>query len=138
MSLKKAISAALSLAFIAIAMLGAASANAEEHSDIPVYDESAYTEYVETTMQKLDKLYLEFCSSCGADAETAGKARKEFLITVTELMQYMNGRFDKLDPKAGAALSPTETLVSIHVLTMLVDTLTTTQLEHMAAHPYIN
>ena len=49
----------------------------------------------------------------------------------------MNARFDKLDPKAGAALSPTETLVSIHALTMLVDILTATQLEHMAAHPYI-
>ncbi len=49
----------------------------------------------------------------------------------------MNGRFDALAPKEGAALSPTESLVSIHVLTMLVDILTETQLEHMRAHPYI-
>ena len=54
-----------------------------------------------------------------------------------ELMQYMNGRFDALDPKKGAALSPTETLVSIHALTMLVDILTATELEHMTAHPYV-
>jgi hypothetical protein len=51
-------------------------------------------------------------------------------------MQYMNSRFDELDPKKGAALSPTESLVSIHALTMLVDILTATQLEQMAAHPY--
>ena len=102
----------------------------------PVYDEAAYTEYVEDTMKKLDKLYLEFCYTCGIDASTAGKARKEFLVTVRELMQYMNTRFDSLDPKMGAALSPTETLVSIHALTMLVDILTATQIELMTPHPY--
>jgi hypothetical protein len=52
-------------------------------------------------------------------------------------MQYMNGRFDALDPKKGAALSPTETLVSIHALTMLVDILAATELEHIMAHPYV-
>ena len=102
----------------------------------PVYDEAAYTQYVEDTMKKLDKLYLEFCYSCGVDAATAGKARQEFLVTVHELMQYMNSRFDSLDPKRGAALSPTESLVSIHALTMLVDILAATQIEQMAAHPY--
>jgi hypothetical protein len=48
----------------------------------------------------------------------------------------MNAKFDSLDPKKGAALSPTETLVSIHVLTMLVDILTETQLQEMTEHPY--
>ena len=102
----------------------------------PVYDEAAYTQYVEDTMKKLDKLYLEFCYSCGVDAATAGKSRQEFLVTVHELMQYMNSRFDSLDPKRGAALSPTESLVSIHALTMLVDILAATQIEQMASHPY--
>ena len=102
----------------------------------PVYDEVAYTQYVEDTMKKLDKLYLEFCYSCGVDAVTAGKARQEFLVSVHELMQYMNSRFDSLDPKRGAALSPTESLVSIHALTMLVDILAATQLEQMTPHPY--
>jgi hypothetical protein len=102
-----------------------------------LYDEGAYTEYVETTMHKLDRLYLDFCSACGVDAEKAGIAKKEFLITVRELMQHMNGRFDTLDPKKGASLSPTETLVSIHTLTMLVDILAESQLEDMTTHPYI-
>ena len=102
----------------------------------PVYDEAAYTEYVEDTMKRLDKLYLEFCYTCGVDASKAGIARQEFLVTVRELMQYMNSRFDSMDPKKGAALSPTETLVSIHALTMLVDILTATQIEQMTPHPY--
>ena len=109
----------------------------DEPLGLSVYDESAYTEFVENKVKELDGLYLQFCEACGADASAAALARKEFLISVRDLMQHMNARFDALDPKKGAALSPTETLVSIHALTMLVDILTATQLEHMAKHPYI-
>ncbi len=35
-----------------------------------------------------------------------------------------------------AALSPTETLVSIHAMTMLIDILAAMQIEQMAYHPY--
>ena len=59
-------------------------------------------------------------------------------MTVRDLMQHMNGRFDQLDPKEGAGLSETETLVSVHALTMLVDILAETQLEEMRPHPYVN
>lgn len=102
-----------------------------------MYDEAGYTQYVESTMHKLDKLYLDFCDTCGVDAEKSRAAKEEFLSTVRDLMQYMNGRFDSLDPKQGAALSPTETLVSIHALTMLVDILAQSQIEEMTPHPYI-
>ena len=115
-----------------------AAAQAADESPAPVmYDETAYTEFVENKMAELDRLYLEFCDSCGVEASKAAAAKKQFLVSVRELMQYMNGRFDALDPKKGAALSPTETLVSIHALTMLVDILTATQLGHMTAHPYV-
>ncbi len=122
----------------ALVILSLAPARAEDSMDVPVYDEAAYTEYVETTMAKLDRLYLEFCATCGVEATKSGEARQEFLVTVRDLMKYMNGRFDDLDPKAGGALSPTETLVSVHALTMLVDILAATQIEEMAAHPYVN
>lgn len=105
---------------------------------VDVYDETAYTEYVENTMKKLDALYLDFCDTCGVDATKARIAKQEFLVTVRELMQYMNARYDGLDPKKGAALSPTETLVSVHAMTMLVDMLAATQIEQMARHPYID
>ena len=104
---------------------------------VDIYDEAAYTEYVENTMKKLDKLYLDFCGTCSVDAEKSRAAKQEFLATVRDLMQHMNGRFDALDPKMGASLSPTETLVSVHVLTMLVDILAETQLVAMEPHPYI-
>ena len=105
---------------------------------IDIYDDAAYTEYVENTMKKLDALYLDFCATCGVDATKARLAREEFLTTVRELMQHMNARYDTLDPKKGAALSPTETLVSIHAMTMLVDMLAAVQIEQMAYHPYID
>jgi len=124
-------------AIAVIFTLGLTNLAAEEPSTISFYDESAYTEYVENTMKELDQLYLEFCAACGAEASKAVKAKKEFLTTVRDLMQHMNARFDKLDPKKGAALSPTEILVSIHAHTMLIDILAATQLEHMAQHPYI-
>ena len=118
-------------------LLGAMPVEGATELTLDVYDQAAYTEYVENTMEKLDKLYLQFCGSCGVDAVKARIAKDEFLVTVRELMQYMNARYDNLDPKMGAALSPTETLVSVHVLTMLVDILAATELEQLAAHPYI-
>jgi len=124
-------------AIAVIFSLGVTNLTADEPATISFYDEAAYTEYVENTMKELDQLYLEFCAACGAEASKAVKAKKEFLTTVRDLMQHMNARFDKLDPKKGAALSPTEILVSIHAHTMLIDILAATQLEHMAQHPYI-
>ena len=124
----------------AIAWLGlglTAVQAAEEPMGIPVYDEAAYTAYVEQKMKELDALYLQFCDTCGAEPAEAARARMAFLTSVRDLMQHMNARFDSLDPKKGAALSGTETLVSIHALTMLVDILTATQLEHLTKHPYV-
>jgi enamine deaminase RidA (YjgF/YER057c/UK114 family) len=109
----------------------------EKMMGLPMYDESTYTEFVEGKMQELDALYLKFCATCGVEASDAAVAKKQFLTSVRDLMQHMNAKFDSLDPKMGAALSPTETLVSIHALTMLVDILAATELEQMAAHPYI-
>ena len=119
------------------ALLAATPEVEEPELTVAIYDEAAYTEYVENTMAELDKLYLDFCGACGVDAVKARIAKEEFLVTVRELMQHMNARYDKLDPKKGAALSPTETLVSVHALTMLVDILAATELEQFAAHPYI-
>jgi len=127
----------LTTGLLLLALCGNTAWAADEAVNPVMYDEAAYTAFVEEKMQELDQLYLKFCETCGADVEQAAVAKKEFLNSVRELMQHMNGRFDALDPKKGAALSSTETLVSIHALTMLVDILTAIELEHMAAHPYI-
>lgn len=136
MSLKQIVSLLVGLIIGSTVFFGTIAHAAEKSAQTAVYDEGAYTEYVENTMKKLDKLYLDFCGTCKSDASVALKARKEFLVTVRDLMQHMNNRFDNLDPKKGDALSPTETLVSIHVLTMLVDILTETQLTQLSDHPY--
>ena len=135
MNLKRQFLLVAWLVLAACAFFGAV-AHADDEAVYAVYDEAAYTQYVEDAMKNLDKLYLDFCDTCGTDAANAGLARREFLVTVHDLMKYMNARFDKLDPKAGAALSPTESLVSIHALTMLVDIMAATQLEQMKPHPY--
>ena len=136
MNLKRQISTMIWLVFAVGASFGAVAYADNEPTENAIYDEVAYSEYVENTMKKLDKLYLEFCATCDVDASKARQARQEFLVTVRELMQQMNSRFDSLDPKLGAALSHTDTLVSVHALTMLVDILTATQIQQMAAHPY--
>ena len=118
--------------FISSSFLLGNSFAAESTGGTSVHDEASYTKYVETTMKKLDKLYLDFCNTCNVSASKAEAARQEYYTTVRDLMQHMNGRFDELDPKKGAALSHTEVLVSIHVLTMLVDMLTATQMANMA------
>jgi hypothetical protein len=122
---------------IALTIAPAFAQESEGMTGLPMYDESSYTAFVEGKMQELDALYLQFCANCGVEASDAALARKQFLTSVRDLMQHMNAKFDGLDPKKGAALSPTETLVSIHALTMLVDILAATELEHMAEHPYI-
>jgi len=136
MNQNKIISIMAWLIFVASTFTGAVVHAEGKSMDIPVYDASAYTEFAQEKMTKLDKLYLDFCGTCNVDASKALKAKKEFLATVRDLMQHMNAKFDALDPKKGAALSPTETLVSIHVLTMLVDILAETQLQTMIEHPY--
>jgi hypothetical protein len=117
-----------------------AAAPEEEAAKLPadIYDEAAYTQYVEDTMDTLDQLYLDFSDTQGVDAAKARIIREEFLAKVHELMQYMNAKYDDLDLKKGAALSATDTLVSVHAMTMLVDILASTELEQMAAHPYID
>jgi hypothetical protein len=111
----------------------------EEAATLPadVYDEAAYTQYVEDTMNTLDQLYLDFLDAKGVDAAKARITREEFLTTAHELMHRMNAKYDDLDLKKGASLSATDTLVSVHAMTMLVDILASTELEQMAAHPYI-
>ena len=61
------------------------------------------------------------CSAFGKRYRACGYPRRQ------------GGRYSNL----GAALSATETLVSIHAMTMLIDILAQTQIEQMAVNPYI-
>jgi len=115
----------------------AGTALSNDVADIAFYDEASYTAYVENMMKELDQLYVDFSAAQGKDTETAFQTKKTFLTKAQDLMHSMNARYDKMNPKAGAALSPTETLVNMHALIMLVDILSETQLEDLTRHPYI-
>jgi molybdopterin-binding protein len=136
MKLNKIITMMAALLLMTGSIYGTSAYAATKAGEVAVYDEAAYTDYVANTMKKLDSLYLQFCGTCNVDAAKAVKARNEYYKTVRELLQGMNARYDKLDPKKGAALSSTEILVNMHVLTMLVDILTATQMEAMADNPH--
>lgn len=138
MSIKQIVSMVIGLMYGAGLFLGANVHAADKPADTIVYDAAAYTSHLKETMEKLDKLYLDFCNTCKVDGANAAKARQEFLVTASNLMDVMNAKFDDLEPEKGAGLSSTETLVSIHVLTMLVDILAETQLQEMAGHPYVS
>ena len=136
MKLNKIITMMAALLLMTGSIYGTSAYAATKAGEVAVYDEAAYTDYVANTMKKLDSLYLQFCGTCNVDAAKAVKARNEYYKTVRELLQGMNARYDQLDPKKGAALSSTEILVNMHVLTMLVDILTATQMEAMADNPH--
>lgn len=139
MNIKQIVHTLVGLIFGASLFLGANAYAADKMSGTSVYDAAGYTSFVKNKMEKLDKLYLDFCDKCNVnDSAKAAKARQEFFINVGELMEVMNARFDGLDPEKGAALSSTETLVSIHVLTMLVDILAETQMHELSGNPYTN
>jgi len=136
MKLNKIITMMAALLLMTGSIYGSSAYAATKAGEVAVYDEAAYTDYVANTMKKLDSLYLQFCGTCNVDAAKAVKARNEYYKTVRELLEGMNARYDKLDPKKGAALSSTEILVNMHVLTMLVDILTATQMEALADNPH--
>ena len=87
------------------------------------YDEATYTEQMEKDMEKLDKLYLQYADKSTPTGK-AEKAKREYFKISRVLLSNMNAKFDKLDPKTGAALSHSELLLINHVQVMLLDMLT--------------
>ncbi len=79
-------------------------------------------------MTKLDKYYLQSIDRNLSQGEIE-KAKREYLKVARDLLRRMNAKFDALNLKEGATLSHTETLLSIHVMTMMADMLAS---EHQA------
>lgn len=111
------------LAFIIMLVLSVSlfkNAIASEKSSI--YDESVYTSQMEKNMDKLDALYLRFHDNNLASGKVQ-KAKREYFKIARRMLHDMNERLDKLDPKAGEALSQTDMLVMNHIQIMLIDML---------------
>ena len=87
------------------------------------YDEATYTDQMEKDMERLDKLYLLYADKSTPTGK-AEKAKREYFKIARVILSNMNAKFDKLDPKTGAALSHSELLLMNHVQVMLLDMLT--------------
>lgn len=123
MSLKITKRSAAFIAFMISVFVGTNALAIHAPGHTPMYDEEAYTNKLDAKMKKLDKLYLEAVDKNATQAK-AYKAKREYFKVARELLQTLNERFDKLDPKKGAALSHTEMLMINHIQIMLIDMLT--------------
>ena len=63
---------------------------ADDSTGAVMYDETAYTEFVENKMEELDALYLRFCDSCGVDATDAEKAKSSLVSSLHAIKRLTN------------------------------------------------
>ena len=82
--------------------------------------EESFTDYAFATMQKLDKLYLKYVDE-NIDRGEAEKAKREYFKLARQLLLRMNDKFDRIEEQEKHELSPEDSYISIHVLTMLID-----------------
>ena len=122
--------------FVLLASLNLTAATAAAPPQ-DAYDAAAYTAYVEETMQKLNKLYLTSIDENVPQGEVE-KAKKEYLKVARDLLKTMNEKFDGMKVKQGAALSDTEVLLSIHVMTMMLDMLASEHQPHRDKWDYVH
>jgi len=112
MNLKRVLSTIAAMAFMTSVGLTTLVAHAAEES---------FTDYAHTTMNKLDKLYLQYVDHNTPRGE-AEKAKREYFQLARQLLQKMNATFDQIEAKERPHILPQEeSFISIHVLTMLLD-----------------
>ena len=108
--------------------LGTASVYAAEPPQ-DLYDEDAYTSYMEKTIDELNVLYAK-ANDKKIPQGQAEQARIAAFRKAREAVQFMDNRFNKMKIKEGATLSHTEVLMDIHILAMLVDLMASEHLPH--------
>ena len=113
--------------FIASVLVASGSVYAEPPQD--VFDEKAYTAYMQKTISELNGLYAKANDKTISQGE-AEVARVAAFAKAREALQYIDRRFDKMDIKEGAQLSNTEMFTALHVLTMTMELVTTEHLPH--------
>lgn len=89
---------------------------------ISMYDETAYTQEVENSMNKMHELYLR-ASDQSLSKKDMAKAKKEYYKIAQGLVRSMHERIMKRNIKLGAAMSHTEIMLSNHMTMMLLDML---------------
>lgn len=113
--------------FIASVLITSGSVYAEPPQD--VFDENAYSAYMEKTINELNGLYAKANDKKISQGE-AEAARLAAFAKVREVLQVIDQRFDKMNIKEGAQLSNTQMFTTLHVLTMAMAMVTTEHLPH--------
>ena len=103
------------------------NAYASDDWGISMYDETAYTQKVETAMNKMHGLYLR-AKDKSLSKKEAAKAKKAYFGIAQGLVREMHNRIMTLNIKEGAALSHTELVLNNHITMMMLDMLASEQL----------
>lgn len=106
---------------LAAALIGA--------SGLVCAQEEAYMSGMSKTIADLNALYAKANDKDIPQGE-AEKARIAAFAMAREALASMDKRFDTLKGMEGAALTPGETLMNIHIMTMLLDMMASEHLPH--------
>ncbi len=91
--------------------------------------EDAYMSGMSKTIADLNALYAKANDKTIPQGE-AEQARLAAFAMAREALASMDKRFDTLKGMEGAALTPAETLMNIHIMTMLLDMMAAEHLPH--------
>ena len=98
-----------------------------------VYDESTYSVETEKAMDKMHMLFMKAFDKSSPSGERE-KARREYMKIGKGLIRGMHERVMALDVKKGAALSHTDVLLAVHMMSMMLDMMATIQQEEGNAY----
>lgn len=101
---------------------------ANDTSDSLVFDNRVYTEQTEKAMDKMHHLFIKAYDKTSSSGERE-KAKREYLVMGQKLIRQVHERVMSLDVKKGAALSHTDVLLSVHMMSMMLDMLASIQQE---------
>jgi len=99
-------------------------------------DEAGYVAYMETTIKKLDELYLRASDKTIPQGE-AEKARMATLRLAHEAFHFVRSMFAQMEPQEGAALSPRANLLTLHLNVIASDIMLHDHLPHEDAWDYL-
>lgn len=101
---------------------------ANDPPDSLVFDNKVYTENTEKAMDKMHHLFIKAYDKTSPSGERE-KAKREYLAMGQNLVRGLHERVMSLDVKKGAALSHTDVLLSVHMMSMMLDMLASIQQE---------
>ena len=101
---------------------------ANDASGSDVFDDRVYTEQTEKAMDNMHHLFIKAYDKSSPAGERE-KAKRAYLETGQKLIRQLHERVMMLDVKKGAALSHTDVLLSVHMMSMMLDMLASIQQE---------